>query len=379
MTGYRAIKGGRKLKIPLLEVVDRMDLTNMAINVSVKGAFSKGGIPLNVDGVANVKIAGQEPVLGNAVERLLGKGRAEIMQIAKETLEGNLRGVLSTLTPEQVNSDKILFAKQLMEEADQDMQQLGLELDTLKVQNVSDERGYLDALGRKSSAKIRMEAAIAEAETQATSVIQDAENVRQAELVRIDAAIRTLEAETERDVTDARTQQAALVAAAEGEIQALIAETRAQVAVQQARIEQVRQKLEADVIAPAEAELQAAVSRARGDAAKIVENGKATADVLCQITRAWTEAGDNARDVFLMQKLDALVETITRTVEAVKVDKVTVLGLGNAAGDSGTSLAKGAISLSEQLKSTLGVDLLAALQSHLRNGDTRPAARIEEH
>ena len=369
LVGYRAIKGGRKLKWPLLEAVDRMDLTNMAINVSVKGAFSKGGIPLNVDGVANVKVGGQEPLLANAVERLLGKPRAEIIRIAKETLEGNLRGVLATMTPEQVNSDKITFAKQLMEEADQDLHRLGVELDTLKVQNVSDERGYLDSIGRVSSAMIQRDAAIAEAESQATSVIRDSENVREAELVRIDAAIRTLEAETKRQVTDAKTLQAALVAESQGEIQALVAEAKAQILVQKARIGQVRQKLEADVIATAEAELQAAVSKARGEAAKIVEDGRATADVLTQVTRAWKQAGANARDVFLMQKLDALVETLTGTVEAIEIDKVTVLGVG---ANGGPDLASKAISVSEQVKAALGVDLAQALQSRL--GDSTPPA-----
>jgi flotillin len=363
VAGYRAIKGGRKLKIPLLEVVDRMDLSNMSINVSVKGAFSKGGIPLNVDGVANVKVAGQEPVLSNAVERLLGKPRHEIIQIAKETLEGNLRGVLATLTPEQVNSDKITFARQLMEEADQDLQRLGMELDTMKIQNVSDERGYLDALGRKSGAKIRMQATIAEAETQASSAIKEAENLREAESVRIDAAIRTLEATTDREVTDARTRQAALVAASRGEIQALIAETKAQVEVQRARIEQVRQKLEADVIAPAEAEMQAAINRARGEAAKIVEDGRATADALTQVTQAWKQAGEHARDLFLMQKLDSLVETLASTIEGIRVDKITVLGTPETG--NGTEPAAKLIGISEQLKAALGVDLLGALQGRL--------------
>ena len=69
----RIIKGGRTMRIPLLETVDRLDLTNMAINVSVKGAYAKGGIPLNVQGVANIKVAGTEPTIHHAMERLLGK------------------------------------------------------------------------------------------------------------------------------------------------------------------------------------------------------------------------------------------------------------------------------------------------------------------
>ena len=99
------VKGGRALRIPVFEAVDRLDLTNMNIEVSVRGGFSKGGIPLNIDGIANVKIAGVSPVLDNALQRLLGKPRPLIMRIAKETLEGYLRGVLATLTPEDVNEN----------------------------------------------------------------------------------------------------------------------------------------------------------------------------------------------------------------------------------------------------------------------------------
>ena len=93
--GYRIVKGGSSLRTPLLERVDRMDITNMTVDVAVSNAHSKGGIPLTVAGVANVKVAGHQPLLNNALERLLGKGRPQIIQVAKDTLEGNLRGVLS--------------------------------------------------------------------------------------------------------------------------------------------------------------------------------------------------------------------------------------------------------------------------------------------
>jgi flotillin len=363
MVGYVAIKGGRKVKIPLLEVVDRMDLTNMAINVSVKGAFSKGGIPLNVDGVANVKIGGANPMLANAVERLLGKPRGEVINIAKETLEGNLRGVLATMTPEEVNSDKIRFAKELMDEADTDLSALGLELDTLKIQNVSDERGYLDSIGRISGASVRKQAQVAEATNHALSVVRDAKNVEEAELVRIDANIRTLEANTKRQVADAETREAALIAEARGEMQAAIAEAQAQLKVEAARIERTRQQLEADIVAPAAARMQAAINDARGRAARIVEDGRATAEVLEMITRAWKQAGPNARDIFLMQKLQSLVETLTATVDGVKVDKVTVLGTGAQNGQG--NLAGKVIGASEQIKAALGVDVLGALQGRM--------------
>jgi len=85
--GYRVVQGGRGIKIPLIEVVDRMDLTNMIIELRVQGAYSRGGIPLNVQGVANVKVSSKDVQLANAVERFLGMTREQIMAVARETLE----------------------------------------------------------------------------------------------------------------------------------------------------------------------------------------------------------------------------------------------------------------------------------------------------
>ena len=172
--GYRIIKGGRAVRLPMLETVDSMDLTNMPIEVAVQGAYSKGGIPVNVHGIANVKIAGEQPVLDNAIERLLGVPRPNIMQMAKDTLEGNLRGVLATLTPEELNQDKIKFAQSLLVEAEDDLRRLGLELDTLKIQDVSDDVNYLDSIGRIQSAEVQKKALIAEARAKAESAIQSA-------------------------------------------------------------------------------------------------------------------------------------------------------------------------------------------------------------
>ena len=368
--GYISVKGGRKLKLPLVEVVDSMDLTNMPISVAVQGAFSSGGIPLNVEGVANVKIPGEEPILGNAIERFLGKSREEIMLIAKETLEGNLRGVLAKLTPEEVNTDKNAFARQLMEEADQDLNRLGLVLDTLKIQNVSDDRGYLDCIGRVKGAELNRDATIAEANNKAASKVKDAMNMQETELVRIEADIRTLKAEVARRIADAKTQKTALEAEERGKVAAKVAEAQAQMDVQRARIEQTKRQLEADVIEPAKAQMEAAHADALGKAARIVEEGKAVTAVLNQITDAWITAGENARDVFLMQKLQNLVDTLTRTVQSVKVDKVTVLGTGG----NGDGLAPKVISASEQIKAALGVDVLGALEQRTA-ATAKPKAR----
>jgi flotillin len=366
--GYRVIKGGRAVRIPLMEAVDRMDLTNMPIEVAVKGAYSKGGIPLNVHGIANLKIAGEPPVLDNAVERFLGVDRQQIMTVAKEALEGNLRGVLATLTPEEVNQDKIKFAQSLLSEAEDDLRRIGIELDTLKIQDVSDEVGYLDSIGRRQSAEVQKTALIAEARSKAESAVQAAHNHRDTELSRLEAMLGTLKADNARRLTDAETMAGALVAEARGQVASKLARAEADVAVQKARVEQVRRQLQADVLEPARARKAAAESSAKGAAAQIIEQGRATAAAMDEIALAWKQVGDNARNVFLLQKVDGLMRQVMETVSGLKVEKLTVLGGigsgGNGAGSGGDVTGR-LIAASEQLKAATGVDLLAAVRDRV--------------
>ncbi len=357
VAGYRIIRGGRGVRIPLIETVDRMDLTNMIIEVTVRNAYSKGGIPLSVQGVANIKVPGTEPLLNNCLERFLGRARPEIMKIARETLEGNLRGVLATLTPEQVNEDKESFAAQLATEAEQDLNRLGLELDTLKIQNVTDEVGYLDAIGRKISAKIRKDAQVAEANARASAAEQKWMNTREAELAKISAAIEISVRENERRLADARTKRAAMIAREQAEVQAMMAQAEAELAMQDARIEQVRLQLDADILRPAEAELKAAENAARGEAAKIVEKGKATATVLTDLASKYRASGAAGRDILLMQKLVPLLDSLAGTMGDLKVNRLTVLG-GDQAGPGGEErLAKKVLRYSEEIKAATGIDV----------------------
>lgn len=366
--GYRLVQGGRGFRWPLIEMVDRMDMTNMVIDIRVVSAYSKGGIPLNVDAVANVKIASSEPTIGNAIERLLDKSRQEIMTVARETLEGNLRGVLATLTPEEVNQDREKFAESLLQEADQDLTKLGIELDTLKIQNVSDDRGYLDSLGRKQSAAVIMRSRIAEAENKARAAERNATNMETQDIAKLSAEIEKARAEAERRIIDAQTRKEAMVAESRGEVLAQVAKAQADLAVQQARMEQVRLQLEADYIKPAEAKRQQMISEARGESAMIVERGKATAEALRRVAVTWREAGDSARQIFVAQKLGSLVGSLMSTVGEIAIDKVTFIDQDLTRG--GSNFAVNAAVTAEQLKHTLGVDVPALLD---RIGGGRPA------
>lgn len=362
--GYRLVKGGSSIRVPLLERALRMDLSNMIINLKVANAYSKGGIPLTVEGVANIKIAGEEPAIHNAIERLLGKSRQEIEQMAKETLEGNLRGVLASLTPEQVNEDKLAFAKSLLDEAEDDLEKLGLVLDTLQIQNISDDVRYLDSIGRKQQADLLRDARIAEAQAKAESAIQTAENQKITELSRLDRDTGIARAEADRRIKDAMTKRGAVVAEAEAEIASELARIQAEVPVQQERIKQVEQQLQADVIAPAEADCKQAIARAQGNAARIIEDGKARAEGTLRLAESWKTAGTNARDIFLLQRLETLLGTLTAAVPDINVQNVTVVD-GNH-----SSNAVKAANFIEQLKQTTGIDLAQAIKS-LSDGQSR--------
>jgi len=348
---FRSIKGGRGYRWPLIETVDRIDLTNMTIDVAVSNAYSLGGIPLTVQGVANLKIAGHQPLLGNAVERLMGLDRREIIKIAKDTLEGNLRGVLSQLTPEQVNDDKLSFAEKLLEEAEHDLSKLGLGLDTLKIQNVSDEVGYLDSIGRKQTAEIIKQARVSEANAKAAAMTREAGNNQDARIRDLQADMKILEADVHRRVREAQTAGEAMIAEEIGAVKALIAEAEEDLKVQEARVQQIQRRLEADVIAPAQADMARQKADAQGRAAKIIEDGKATVAVLNEMITTWKQGGENARDIFLMQKLQSVMDSLVDTISDVKIDRVTVLP-GNP-----DSTAQKAVTLVEELKAGVGIDV----------------------
>ncbi|HEY1547270.1 MAG TPA: SPFH domain-containing protein [Kofleriaceae bacterium] len=358
--GYRVVQGGRGIRIPLVEVVDRMDLTNMLIELKVNGAYSKGGIPLNVQGVANVKVSSKNEQLANAIERFLGMTREQIMAIARETLEGNLRGVLSTLTPEEVNTDRDKFAGELLHEADHDLARLGLELDTLKIQHVSDDKGYLSSIGRKQTAELFKRSRIAEAENAALAAENNASNQENQEIAKLDAEIRTVRAEGQRRIAEAQTRKTALIAESKGQVLAQLAKATADVDVQRARLAQVRFQLTADRVKPAEAKKAQLVQEAKGKASRIIEDGKATASAIRALGATWAKAGDSARQIFVAQKLQQLVGTMMQTVGDMPINKLTVIDKELAAG-GGNFAVKAAVT-NEQLKQMLGVDLAALAQ-----------------
>ena len=350
---YRFVRGGRRLRRPLIEQVEVMDLSMFTVMVNVTGAFSKGGIPLTIQGVANVKLPGEEPLLANAVERFMGRTREEIYYVAKETLEGNLRGVLASLTPEEVNEDKMRFAHTLLEGAEHDMSKMGLVLDTLKIQNVTDEVNYLASIGRIRGAKLNMEQAVAEAEARADANVQQAANWSASEVAKVAADMQIAEQETAKRIADAKSRREAMIQEAKGEVVAQLAEVNAEIERQKARALQEKRRLDADVVQPSIAKQRAAEEKARGDAADTLERGRAEAKALHDLVEAYRSGGGAARDVLALQNLLPLLSHIAGAHHSLAISKLSVLP---AAAD-GSEMARKAIGASEQIRAATGVDL----------------------
>ncbi|MFN8218714.1 MAG: SPFH domain-containing protein [Fimbriimonadales bacterium] len=329
MRGFRTVFGGRGWRIPLIERVDRLSLTEMEVPISIRAAYAQGGIPLNVDAVANVKISSDPIIIGNAIERFLGQNANDIRRVAKETLEGHLRGVLARLTPEEVNEDRLKFADELSRESELDLNKLGIHLDTLKIQHVSDDTGYLDAIGRGLIANVIKDAELAESDAKRLAEQAVAENEGRAKV-----AMSTAEANIARMKNDLRRVLAELeseVKSQEERTQAAAREARAKAEqeLQQIRSELEGIRLQVDQVIPAEAQRTAQELRARADAAPIREKGLAVSQSLDQMTAAWAEAGSAALSIQLIEDLDKLVATAAQGVSRVKIDSLNVIDSGD--------------------------------------------------
>ncbi|MBE9146548.1 flotillin family protein [Planktothrix mougeotii LEGE 06226] len=327
--GYRVIFGGRTLCIPILETVKTMDLRTMPVRVEVKNAYSKGGTPLNIQAIANVKISNDRAIVGNAIERFLERDRSEISRVAKETLEGNLRGVVGTLTPEQLNEDRLQFAERIAEDVSRDLSKLGLQLDTLKIQSVSDDVDYLNSIGRRQIALIVRDAEIAESNALAEAEQTEADCRRQAEVAKTQAQtvvlqkdneLRKIKAELEQQ---ARSEEERTIAAAKE------ARAKAEQLLQTVRAELERLRLESDEVLPAEAQRQAQELRARGEAASLTENALAAATVTDLLNQIWQETGSDASELFYLQQIEMILNEAAKVPTRVDLQKINVIDSGD--------------------------------------------------
>lgn len=377
--GYRVIFGGRAWKMPIFEEVSRMDMTTIPIDIGVSQAYSKGGIPLNVRAIANVKVSSEPSQIMNAIERFLGRERDELRRVAKETLEGTLRGVLATLTPEEVNENRLKFAQTLAADVEGDFEKLGLTLDTLKIQHVTDDVQYLESIGRARIANVIKEAEIAESNAKNEAAKKAAEAKARGEIAQKNAERAIIQRRN-----DQRRVAAELEARAESELKRAMgagqqARAEAEQELQTIRRELEQLRLQADVVIPADADKRARELIAKGEASHIEENGKALAFVLQTLTKTWADAGPHARDIFLIQQMEELMRIVVGRLGALEVGEVNIIdpGDGSALPNYVAGFPSTVTAVFQALRDSTGVDVTQLLTPS--NGKSRPLAPTGGH
>jgi len=329
MSGYNVVRQGWALRVPLLQTISRMDMRLFMVEVKVTNAYSKGGIPLSVHAIANIKLASASAAVRNAVERFLGMQPQQIAAVARQTLEGVLREVVAQLTPEEVNQDRLKFAESLRNNAQDDFDKLGLELDVLKVQHVSDEQQYLQNLGRARIALMLRDAQNAENEANQRIAEEEAAARQRAQSAQKKAEATVLQKQNMLRAELARMEGQAKAVENEAAVAAETARASAEQELQRLRAELETARLQCDVVLPAEAERQAAEARARGEAAPVVENGKAAAEALRVVAAEWKAAGQSGREVYLLQQLRSFVEAAVARVAQTQVDELNIVDGGD--------------------------------------------------
>ena len=210
--------GGARFIVPIIQSVEFLDLTPISIGVDLRNALSRQNIRIDVPSSFTVGISTEPGIMQNAAERLLGLKLSEIQDLAKDIIFGQLRLVIATMDIEEINTDRDKFLEEVSRNVETELKKIGLRLINVNVTDISDESGYISALGREAAAKAINDAkksvaeknrdgAIGEANAQkderinvaqANSVAVQGENDAKGEIAMSNAQLREREAEAQK-------------------------------------------------------------------------------------------------------------------------------------------------------------------------------------
>ena len=306
--GFRIVKGGGTFVIPVVEKVDILSLELLTIDVQTPEVYTSKGVPVKVDGVAQIKVKGDDVSIATAAEQFLSKDTAAIMNIAMQTMEGHLRAILGTMTVEEIYQNRDAFAQKVQEVAAGDMANMGLGIVSFTIRDIRDTQGYLDALGKPRIAQVKRDAVIAQAEADRDAMIRSSQATQAGQEAKFAADTKIAEAQRDYQSNVAQYQAAVNQKKAESdlaydlqkfktgqlvkaeEVQVSIIEKQKQIELQEQEIKRKQRELEANVQKPADAErykvetLASArkfqlETEANGAASATKANGFANADV----------------------------------------------------------------------------------------------------
>jgi flotillin len=395
--GHRAsycLHGGSKIIWPVIQDYGFLSLRPIQLEVNLTNALCKQNIRISVPSVFTVGISTDPALMGNAANRLLGLPQDAIADLAKDIILGQLRLVIASMTIEQINADRETFLHNIEENVGEELNKIGLQLLNVNITDITDESGYIDAIGKRAAAeainKARVDVAeeerkggigeaearkvqriaVSEAEAQALSgeanadkqrriaVIQaeaaavDGENLSAIEIAQSNASRMEKEAEALRVSESAKRVAEAMIEKAGYEADMEAQKARARMEEEKQRADNiVRARIEKEqIVIAAEAEAEKQAAEARGQASAIYQKLEAEAKGNFEILKAKGEGyrqiieacgmdSDAASKMLLVEKLEELVKLQTEAIKNIKIDKVTVWDGASASGDGKTSTA----------------------------------------
>lgn len=322
----------------------------------MKSALSKQNIRIDVPCIFTVGISTDPAVMQNAAERLLGLSLQNISDLAKDIIFGQLRLVIATMEIEEINTDRDKFLDAISRNVEGELKKIGLKLINVNVTDISDESGYIIALGKEAAAKAINDARISVAEEdkkgsigQANAKMQErisvaeaesaaiaGENKAKAEIAQSKAILREKEAEslklavTAEKVQEAKALEESYLAQKEAEISRAAREeaTRQADIIVAAEIEKRKMEIDAEAQAEqmrrkAKGEADAIYAKMEAEARGIQEKLSRQAEGLANIVKAAGSA-DEAVRLMVTEKLESIVSEQVKAISNLKIDKVTV-------------------------------------------------------
>jgi len=297
--GFRLVSGGGSLVFPFIEKADRFSLEMITIDITTPEVFTHQGVPVLVDAVAQVKVGNDESMIKTAVNRFLSKPINQIHDVLKQTLEGHTRAIIGKMNVEEIIKERDKFASQVFETSLPDLQKMGFIVDSFQVRDIKDSQGYLAALGKPETARVKAEAAIAEAQRSRDAQMAAAQASQEAEIAKLEAKTRVAEKdkdyrmqvaeynmlskqkEAEADLAYDLQQRITQQKVKEQEVQISVVEKVKSIEVQEKEADRKEKELMATVKKPAEAKQYEIQTLASAEQFKL----KATADGQAEATK----------------------------------------------------------------------------------------------
>ena len=353
----KCIHGGASFIVPLFQSFTFLDLTPLSIAVDLKSALSRQNIRIDVPSIFTVGISTEPTVMENAAERLHNLKMNEIQELAKDIIFGQLRLVIATMNIEEINTDRDKFLEAISRNVEGELKKIGLRLINVNVTDISDESGYIIALGKEAAAKAINDAKISVAEAnkigsigeanakmeerirvaQADSEAIKGENLAKAEIAKAQAELREKEAEalklavTAEKVQAAKALEESYIAEKEAEVSRASREKATQEAdvIVKSEIEKRCKEIEADAEAEqirrkARGEADAIFAKMEAEARGLREKLSKQAEGMQALVQAAGGAAEDAVRLIVADKIEQLVAEQVEAIKNIKIDKVTV-------------------------------------------------------